>query len=204
MDDAPTKVQAHELQTAYEFYNKNLFGGELPDCLISYTRNPKTAGHYCHERWQDTSTEERKADEICLNVEILKRVGVERVLSTLVHEMVHCWQQHFGKAPRAGYHNRQWANRMDEVGLSPSGPGGKRTGQKMSHEIEEGGPFDRTTNLLIEAGFTLTWASPPKLNLKKPSSKLKYICPGCETNVWGKPNLSITCQSCDQDFEEQS
>lgn len=30
----------------------------------------------------------------------------------------------------------------------------------------------------------------------KPPSKVKYQCPECGMNVWGKPDLSIICGSC--------
>jgi hypothetical protein len=32
-----------------------------------------------------------------------------RSLSTLVHEMAHLQQNHFGKSSRTGYHNKEWA-----------------------------------------------------------------------------------------------
>ena len=31
--------------------------------------------------------------------------------------MCHQWQQHFGKPSRNGYHNKQWADKMESVGL---------------------------------------------------------------------------------------
>lgn len=32
-------------------------------------------------------------------------------------------------------------------------------------------------------------------------SKVKYQCPGCFANVWGKPNLLLICGQCQRDFE---
>ena len=57
----------------------------------------------------------------------------EQTLSTLVHEMTHLQQQHFGKPSRSGYHNKEWGLLMRAVGLIPSStgePGGKETGQR--------------------------------------------------------------------------
>jgi hypothetical protein len=57
-------------------------------------------------------------------------------LSTLVHEMVHVWQQHCGTPSKRGYHNKEWATKMKSVGPQPSSTGmvgGKETGQRMSH-----------------------------------------------------------------------
>src|SRR5262245_14971271 len=36
-----------------------------------------------------------------------------QILSTLVHEMVHGEQHHYGKPSRGGYHNKQWADWME-------------------------------------------------------------------------------------------
>jgi hypothetical protein len=71
----------------------------------------------------------------------------EQSLSTLVHEMTHLDQRHFGKPSRAGYHNKEWAKLMRDVGLIPSdtgAPGDKEVGQRVSHYIEAGGRFERT------------------------------------------------------------
>jgi hypothetical protein len=60
--------------------------------------------------------------------------------------MVHQEQDHFGKPSRNGYHNKGWGLLMERVGLMPSStgkPGGKRTGQKVSHYILADGPFAR-------------------------------------------------------------
>jgi hypothetical protein len=76
--------------------------------------------------------------------------------------MCHCFQQHFGNPPRRGYHNREWAAQMIEVGLMPSDtgePGGKQTGQGMFHYIIAGGPFDLAAEALLQTGFCLNWQS---------------------------------------------
>ena len=73
----------------------------------------------------------------------LGRADIE-ILSSLVHEMAHCWQAHYGMPSRAGYHNREWAAKMEALGLMPSDtgkPGGKRTGQRMAHYLISGGRF---------------------------------------------------------------
>ncbi|HIE17406.1 MAG TPA: hypothetical protein EYP71_04350, partial [Dehalococcoidia bacterium] len=84
-------------------------------------------------------------DEIALNPTHFKERTMAQTLSTLVHEMCHLWQHHFGKPPRGNYHNKQWATKMLSCGLIPSDTGregGKQTGQNMTHYIEDGGVFD--------------------------------------------------------------
>ena len=40
--------------------------------------------------------------------------------------------------------------------------------------------------------------------LRPPSqNKTKYTCPGCQVNLWGRPNLQIRCVPCDADYEQQ-
>ena len=56
----------------------------------------------------------------------------EEILSTLVHEMAHVWQQTHGRPPRRCYHDREWAAKMREIGLQPSTtgqPGGQKRGK---------------------------------------------------------------------------
>ena len=36
----------------------------------------------------------------------------------------------------------------------------------------------------------------------KAKNKTKYVCTGCETNIWGKAGLNLHCNECDMDFEE--
>lgn len=85
----------------------------------------------------------------------------EEVMQTLVHEMVHLWQYHFGKPGRRGYHNKEWANKMESIGLMPSStgqPGGKRTGDKMADYIIEGSVFDNLCQNLLTGDFRISWA----------------------------------------------
>lgn len=84
---------------------------------------------------------------------------IKATLSTLVHEMVHQWQFHFGEHGRRGYHNKQWAARMERVGLMPSDtgePGGRKVGQSMTHYIIAGGLFDMACDELLTGHFRLS------------------------------------------------
>ena len=127
------------------------------------------------------------------------------MLSTLAHEMVHLWQAHYGKPSRKAYHNREWAAKMRAIGLQPSDtgePGGKETGQKMGHYTIAGGAFERATAALMDAGFALSWADAAILEragkMKKSGNRVKYTCPDCGANAWGKGGLHLICADCDQ------
>jgi predicted SprT family Zn-dependent metalloprotease len=58
-------------------------------------------------------------DEIALNPAYFAERTTKEILSTLVHEMVHVWQQHQGAPSRTGYHNAEWPRRWKNSGSSP-------------------------------------------------------------------------------------
>src|SRR6516225_9588180 len=96
-----------------------------------------------HEKFSHRTGNEARS-EIALNPATFRGRTDREIASTLLHEMVHLWQYYFGKPPRKGYHNREWGDKMESLGLMPSEdgqPGGKRTGQRVTHYIIEGGPF---------------------------------------------------------------
>ena len=70
--------------------------------------------------------------------------------------MAHQWQRHHGKPSRTGYHNKEWAAKMIEVGLVPSSTGeigGKQVGQHMTHYIADGGAFAQACADLLKGGL---------------------------------------------------
>jgi len=121
--------------------------------------------------------------------------------------MCHVWQQTHGTPPRKAYHDRQWAAKMVEIGLQPShtgAPGGKTTGQKMTHYVIEGAAFARAFAKLQAIGFALRWQALPTATdrEKKSASKTKFTCPNCEANAWAKPDSKLICGACFEEEEE--
>jgi len=201
----PTREAYGELSKAYDFYNRALFSGKLPQCLITLQRTKGSYGYFSGDQWASEGT---TADEIALNPAHFAERSTEDVLSTLVHEMVHLHQHHFGKPGRGRYHNKKWGLLMDRVGLCPSAtgePGGKRTGDQMTHYIEEGGQFDLATQKLLATGFELSWidrASNGQSGLVKPiKTREKYSCPVCGMNAWAKPDAALTCTGCKREMK---
>jgi hypothetical protein len=146
-----TTVQFKTLDDLYAFYNKTLFAGRLADCIVNMSRHNGSYGFFAAKRWRTKEKgKERVIHEISLNPDYLGRPFKEWH-ATLIHEMVHLWQEDFGHASRAAYHNREWAGKMEEVGLIASDtgkPGGKKTGQRMTHYIKNKGLFSRTFGTL--------------------------------------------------------
>lgn len=200
----PTATNYNAMQFAYEHFNLQLFGDQLPPCLITLQRKNKAYGYFAGERFGATVGKD-VTDEIALNPTHFADRGTEKVLSTLVHEMVHVWQHHFGTPPRKSYHNKEWAEKMHAVGLTPSStgePGGNETGQKVSHYVADGGAFAKSCAGLLGHGFKLPyierWSEDDQKKAKKKAeSKTKFTCEECDANAWGKPNLHIICGDCD-------
>src|SRR5437764_219921 len=101
-----TRQTYNDLDDAYIWFNAALFGDELPDCLITYQRKSKAYGYFSQDRFvsRDGTT---PSDEVALNPEHFRERTTGDILSTLVHEMCHQWQRHYGKTSRAGYHNAE-------------------------------------------------------------------------------------------------
>ena len=96
----PTKEAFGALTWAYDFFNRELFHGALPHCVITmHGRNKRTYGYFKSDCWEDHQRA-NVTDEIMLNPDYFQSRSTAEVLSTLVHEMVHLQQHHFGKPGR--------------------------------------------------------------------------------------------------------
>lgn len=158
MDRLPTDEAYHELQLAYDYFNTRIFEGDLPPCLITLQREANTYGYFSRERF--VRRDGKLTDEIAMNPRYFARTDVTEIMQTLVHEMIHLWQFHRGKPSRKGYHNKEWAAKMEEIGLMPSStgePGGAKTGQKMADYVIAGGLFDTYCRDLLGDGFSVSW-----------------------------------------------
>ena len=199
----PTKDTYDQLDKAYRYFNKTLFEGKLPPCVLVMHRKRKSYGYFWGDTWCDRQGKSI-TDEIALNPEAFEGRTVEEILSTLVHEMCHLQQHHFGKPSKEGYHNREWVGMMEAVGLIPSDTGqfgSKRTGRNVSHVIEPNGRFEKACVKLLKDGFTIPWQALTREEegeraKKKVASKTKYTCATCETNAWAKPETKLVCGAC--------
>jgi len=195
----PTQKIYSELQFAYDFFNRELFESKLPGCLITLQRDPRSVGYFSSNRFRHRD-QNSVTDEIAMNPAYFYDHSVFRTLSTLVHEMVHLQQYHFGRPSRGSYHNKKWAEMMEAVGLiaSTTGePGGNKVGQRVSHYIEDSGRFDKACQKLLSQGFTIRWGDPYKsAKRRRRQTRKKYICPECKLNAWAKDNAVLMCGSC--------
>ncbi|CAH8296127.1 SprT-like family protein [Mariniflexile fucanivorans] len=220
IQDKPTKKFYGLFQYIFDFYNDELFDNQIKDCLIVITRKKNVAGHYAFKRWYHN--ENLETDELALNPSMFLKFPLIEICQTVVHEMAHGWQFHYGTPSRPGYHNKEWSDKMIDLGLMPSSTGqvgGKTVGQAMSdYPINDGKFLEATEELLnsdIFSGLFLE-INPDIAELINPDTplfdqikdltladheskpkkltKIKYSC-GC-SNVWGKPDLDINCNAC--------
>jgi len=195
-----TQAEYRAFQQAYDFFNGELFRGTLPPVLVTLQRHAKAKGYFSPERFSGR-IEDAAAHELAMNPDTFTGRSDEDILSTLAHEMAHVWQQTHGTPPRRSYHDREWAQKMKEIGLQPSTtgePGGKETGQSVTHYILPAGAYANAYARLKATGFQLHWQSAPqgKQARAKKASKTKYTCPDCGQNAWAKPDTALICGDC--------
>jgi hypothetical protein len=199
-NEAITQAEYKAFEEAYDFFNGELFGGSLPHVLVTLQRHAKVYGYFSPERFVGRRNG-NEAHELAMNPDHFGRSD-EEILSTLVHEMAHVWQQTHGRPPRRCYHDREWAAKMREIGLQPSTtgqPGGQETGQSVSHYIVAGGPFTKAYRKLEKTGFELRWQSRTEGDAArkgKKASKTKFSCSECGQNAWGKADSLLICGEC--------
>lgn len=170
MTTKPTQQVYEELQKAYEFFNRELFDGRLPSCVITLQRQHDTYGYFSANQFQ-TRVGGIQAHEIALNPSYFAVRTIHETLGVLVREMVSLDQTlntKRDKLPRRRYRNTEWADMCEQVGLMPTStglPGGRRVGDNVQTYIVDGGPFDLACSRLVDELFTLSWVDrfPPKL-----------------------------------------
>ncbi len=220
-----TTEQYTTIETIYDYYNKHLFEGKLSGCMLSFTRKKNTAGYFSANSWVKRSSR-TAVHEIAINPETTDLKDNE-FHQTLVHEMVHQWQQEYGTPSRKCYHNKEWAAKMLEVGLMPYNvkEPEKMTGQTVSDHLIEGGKlyylilqlekenffvplepkryFPRS--VILNDGVGESLEELPAEESEEPNKmgkRFKFTC-NCNINLWGKYDLDVTCNICNSIFVRQ-
>ena len=169
----PTLDMYKFVQDAFDYFNEHLFDGSLKECLITLQREKNVMGYFSPNRWQG---QEGMVHELALNPAFFATHGPLEFFQTLVHEMCHMYQQDFGVPSARTYHNKEWADKMESMGLMPSStgrPGGKRTGQSMSDYPIEGGKFYQACLNFAQLGFQLPYLD-RRVQIKSTQIRLSY------------------------------
>lgn len=149
-----------ELQRAYDYFNKVLFNSKLDRCLITLQRKTNTAAYISYNRFVSINDNQVFMHELALNPEYFGVKPLIEAMQSLCHEMVHLNQYQYGTPSRRSYHNAEFAQMMESIGLIPSDTGrigGKRTGQQMADYPDPDGLFVRACNELFKDGSIIQW-----------------------------------------------
>lgn len=199
----PTAETYTALERAFDHFNAALFKGTLTPVMFTLTRKRGAHGYFWAEQFANKDAYLGRTHEIALNPMTMDR-DIRSVLSTLVHEMVHLQQELHGTPSKGGHHNMEWAKMMMDIGLTPTdtgAEGGKMTGRKVTHMIDEGGPFDGAFADLMP--FDIPYFTQPreKAEKKKDLSKVKHTCPSCDFKAWAKQGANLMCGDCNEHME---
>lgn len=173
---------------------------------------------------------DKKLQYMAINPDYLNR-DVGEIISTICHELCHVYENAYLHIPRGGYHDKQWAELMTECGLEPIYNNTSKT--SVHHKAIKDGVFEEYIKQFKEEHgedfFNIVSYSseiqrktrkalgieegegedePKPDNADKPvkkynRNKIKYVCASCGMKVWGKSGLSIRCNECDYDLEEE-
>jgi hypothetical protein len=204
MDEATNaRIKEHEIRTKewmyselskelymwFERFNGRFFDGKLQTAAISFKRTGiRTLGHYVIDR-----NEFGLKWNINLNSVYLKRPFME-ILATLLHEMIHQWQELYGKSGRGSYHNIEYQKKSIELGI-PSSARGVRLGYQdpFVSFIRKHGVDAECSLLLVEDISQL----PP---IGRGKSKLnKWSC-GCTNVRVAVKDFRAKCLKCGNRF----
>lgn len=197
-----TTQTASYLNDAYAYFNTHLFANVLPTPLITISRKKRALGYFSFQAFNKNGV---LTDEIALTPLSLSRSSMES-LSTLVHEQCHAWQYHYGKPGKNGYHNRQWANKMLEVGLWPFCITNKTlmTGYKCSHTIADEGLFKKVAEkfLYYRGEIQVTTQYSVSSSTRPVKQRPLLICPNCKKSftVPFNSNVTVVCNDCDEEM----
>lgn len=181
--------RACELYRFFDLFNRRFFEGKLPTPVISFrTGRVSSLGWYRVGR-----NEVGVKDQINLNSKHLERPKYQ-TLTTLLHEMIHEWQDYFGKHSKGYYHNKQFRLKTKELGI-PSDSRGHTidiTDPFVGFCKKHGVDFAQLDDFRKQGGYS-------KVKRPRGRSKLhKYTC-GC-TNIWAAIKVIASCKQCGGDF----
>jgi hypothetical protein len=140
---------AEAFDRAFEFFNRELFAGCLPLVSVGLDRedNDDSTAYFLSARFSG-----KHYHQLMFNPERLIGEGEEKILSILVHEMAHLWQEVHGKCKSTPgcHHNREWKRKMRELGLEPIVLAGD-----VIHRIAPDGPYSKAYAKLRNTDFRL-------------------------------------------------
>ena len=199
------------LNTIFDLLNDRYFESALSRPVITIQSTPKAYGHFTlYDAWSVDGNKGMR--EINIGAGTLSR-PIENVVATLLHEMVHYWNDSHGiKDCSRGstYHNRKFKELAEACdlhiehhptyGWSITSPSDALTEFCLENNLTEI-RLCRNDGIPIRIPGTGTHAgsgsgSSNGTPVKKPSSTRKYVCPNCGLSVRATKKVNIGCLDC--------
>lgn len=188
----PTLATLHaEIARAFHYFNERFWNGRLPVVVFSFFPQPPNGsrlGHFWAKTWKDGDGDRRH--EIILYADLCLAAGIEQVMQTLLHEMVHLWQHEHGLPGKNNHHNREWHTEAARVGLVTEGRKGYTSG---------GEGFKAALADLAPSADAVPFRAPPA-RAKGKMALWVCKCPRPFKIRLGRSDLDALCKRCGADF----
>jgi hypothetical protein len=171
-------------QAAFAFFNRELFQGSLPPCILTFNAKGNSTGYFKPNTWK---TSRENYHEICLNPSLLNRSD-DLVFQTLVRCMVFLWQAHTSVIPlQLGYCSEEFTEKMNELGL----PCEKPYGMNVKWSVQENGKYASIRPKAMLSFFPLQ-----SLEILPPKSKrVKFTCEKCGAKAMAMAGVRLVCMT---------
>jgi hypothetical protein len=166
---------------AFNYFNKELFEGKLPICVLTLNAKGASTGFFKSVNWKKG---EQDYHEICLNPVLLNRTD-DLVFQTLARLMVFLWQHTYGAPNSPGYCDSEYTKKMREIGL----PCESEYGLNLRFGVDPKGKYASIRPEAMNNFF-------PLQNLEIPPPKktrIQHSCPKCGSKAMGAPGTRLIC-----------
>ena len=197
------------LNSIFDLLNARYSEGALSRPIITIQSTPKVYGHYTlFDAWSVDG--DKGMREINIGAGTLSR-PIENVVATLLHEMVHYFNDKNGvkDASRGNtYHNKNFkvkAEACDLIvehhptyGWSITSPSDALLEFCIENNLTEI-RLNRNDLMSIAVCVSGTHAGTFTVSIgRKPSSTRKYVCPCCGMSVRATRNVNVACLDCNE------
>lgn len=205
-----TSRLAGQLEKLFRMLNEDMFGGQLEQPIITIQSTPRAYGHYSVSPIWTVNGEELR-HEINIGAGSLANRPIEEVVSTLLHEMVHYYDDcvlHVVDCSNGGhYHNRRFKDTAESVGLivtksdkygwAHTAPSDSLIEWILDHNIEEIRiNRNESTGIRITGGNNAASGGVSVTTTTTKPHNYRYECPCCHAVARSGKPLRLICADC--------
>ena len=198
------KQQTEVLELSFDYFNKILFNSLLPQAMITIqSRGKDNCYGWCSVdpiwyKGEDIDTSELTFHEINFSAEYLNR-SFNDLMETLLHEMVHLSNitEGINDCSKRQFHNENFKEKAESIGLIVKKV--KRYGWSETHLTE--GLIKLVDDLKVPKDiFVFARVDKPIKKVAKPNTKVKLVCPQCDTKITAEDEIRVTCMDCNCEY----